>query len=74
MMIPKKVHITWKTKDILESDHPLVTCGIGRLYQMNLDWTFEVSDDADIDNYLKAFLPSADFDLTLETSFFNTFS
>ena len=63
MMIPKKVHITWKTKDILESDHPLVTHGIGRLHQMNPDWTFEVSDDADIDNYLKAFLPSADFNL-----------
>ena len=30
---------------------------------MNPDWTFEVSDDADIDNYLEAFLPSADFNL-----------
>lgn len=62
-MIPKIVHLSWKTKDILDSDHPLITRGVGRLRNMNTDWTFVVSDDSDVDNYLKENLTTKGYQL-----------
>jgi hypothetical protein len=61
-MIPKLVHLSWKTKDILESNHPLITNGIGRLQQMNPNWKFVVSDDSDIEEYLKNNLTSKGYE------------
>ena len=62
-MIPKLVHLSWKTKDILEDNHPLITNGVGRLQQMNPDWKFVVSDDDDIEQYLKNNLTSKGYEL-----------
>lgn len=52
-MIPKKVHLSWKTKDLLESTSPLVTEGVKRLVELNPDWEVTIYDDADVDQYLK---------------------
>jgi hypothetical protein len=52
-MIPKKVHLSWKTKDLLKSDSPLVMEGVKRLVELNPDWQVIIHDDADVDGYLK---------------------
>lgn len=52
MAIPKKIHITWKDKNILDSDSFLVRNGIKKLVSMNKGWQVEISDDNDVENYL----------------------
>ena len=52
-MIPKKIHLSWKTKDLLDSDSVLVTEGVKRLKELNPDWELTIHDDADVDQYLK---------------------
>ena len=37
-MIPKIVHLTWKTKDILDSDSLIIVNGARKLVDMNPDW------------------------------------
>jgi hypothetical protein len=34
-MIPKKVHLSWKTKDLLDSESPLITEGVKKLIELN---------------------------------------
>lgn len=52
MPIPKKIHISWKNKDILNSNSFLIENGIKNLIKLNNDWEIEISDDTDVDNYL----------------------
>lgn len=52
-MIPKIIHLSWKTKDLLKSESPLVTEGVKRLIELNPDWQVTIHDDADVDEYLK---------------------
>src|SRR6056300_1250593 len=61
-MIPKIVHVTWKTKDILQSNSSLIQNGLKKLVELNPDWEVRVYDDSDIDTYLQQNL-SADYDL-----------
>jgi len=62
-MIPKIVHLTWKTKDILSSTSPLILNGIAKLKELNPDWNITVYTDEEIDNYLKYYLEPIDFNL-----------
>jgi mannosyltransferase OCH1-like enzyme len=62
-MIPKIVHLTWKTKDILSSTSPLILNGIAKLKELNPDWKITIYTDDEIDNYLKYFLEPVDYDL-----------
>jgi hypothetical protein len=52
-MIPKKVHLSWKTKDLLDSKSPLVVHGVKRLVELNPDWEVTIYDDQEVDDYLK---------------------
>ena len=52
-MIPKKIHLSWKTKDLLDSDSVLVTEGVKRLKELNPDWELTIHDDADVERFLK---------------------
>jgi hypothetical protein len=52
-MIPKKVHLSWKTKDLLDSKRPLVVHGVKRLVDLNPDWEVTIYDDQEVDDYLK---------------------
>ena len=52
-MIPKKVHITWKTKDLLQSESPIVTEGIKKLIELNPEWEVTIYDDEEVDTYLQ---------------------
>ena len=52
-MIPKKVHITWKTKDLLQSESPIVTEGVKKLIDLNPEWEVTIYDDEEVDTYLQ---------------------
>ena len=62
-MIPKKVHLSWKTKDLLKSKSPLVVHGIKRLVELNRDWEVTIYDDQEVDHYLKTQLESQVYNL-----------
>ena len=53
-MIPKKVHLSWKTKDLLDSGSPLVQEGMKKLVELNPDWDVQISTDDEVDGYLQA--------------------
>lgn len=59
--IPKIIHITWKSKDILEIDHIFPRNCIQKLVNLAEGWTPIISDDTDVDNYLKDNLSVADY-------------
>lgn len=61
MYIPKNIHISWNDKNIINSDLSMITNGLKKLIELNKDWTVTVSDDRDIDNYLKNNLDSKDY-------------
>ena len=61
--IEKKIHISWKNKDIINKDFTLVKNGIKNLRDMNPEYEFTISDDYDVDQYLKSKLSSDDYDL-----------
>ena len=56
-MIPKIIHISWKTKHfLLTSQNPLVLNGVKQLRDRNPTWDFQISDDDDVNEYLKTHL------------------
>jgi hypothetical protein len=61
VIIPHKIHISWKTKDLLQSESRFVGNCIGRLVQLSPNWTVEISDDGDLDDYLRIKLDSSDY-------------
>lgn len=48
--------MSWKNKDIFDSDFPLILNGIANVKRLNPEYTLELSDDADVDQYLKSML------------------
>lgn len=67
-MIPKKVHLSWKSKDLLQDDNPLIKNGVKQIIALNLDWEVTISDDEEIIRYLKDNLQSSDWNLLENTS------
>lgn len=63
MSIPKKAHLVWNHKNVINSNHPLITNGIRKLISLNPDWNVTVYDDHDIDEYLKSILDNSDYNL-----------
>lgn len=61
--IPKVIHITWKTKDILEKKHVFVQNCIQKLVELADGWSPIISDDSDVDDYLSENLSSLDYKL-----------
>ena len=61
--IEKKIHVTWKNKDILDLDFNIIKNGIYKLKHLNPDYSFEISDDKDVDLYLEKKLSPYDFQL-----------
>lgn len=60
-MIPKKIHLAWKTKNFLDTLLNIVQHGARSLKDLNPSWVFEISDDADIELYLQQNLAVADY-------------
>ncbi len=59
--IPRLVHVSWKNKNALNSDYPIILNGIANIVRLNPDWHLEISDDADVEHYLETHLSSQDY-------------
>ena len=60
-LIPKIIHITWKTKDIENCDIEMLRLGFLTMKSLNPDWEVVVSDDEDLDNYLSRSMSAFDY-------------
>jgi mannosyltransferase OCH1-like enzyme len=63
MLIPKIIHTSWKSKDLLDSDSILVSNGIARLVNLNPNWQFNIYVDEEIDQYLFENLDKTEYSL-----------
>ncbi len=52
-MVPKHVHMTWPTKEIVNSQAVLVNLGLRKLIDLNPDWTVTIHEDAEVNDYLE---------------------
>ena len=59
--IPKIIHISWKNKNIIGNQSPVILNGITNLKKINPDYKLEISDDNDVENYLKSKLKKWDY-------------
>ena len=62
-MIPKIVHMSWKTRDVVNSQAELIQNGLKNLIELNPDWRIEISTDEEVDAYLKTALSPEDYKL-----------
>ena len=62
-MIPKKIHISWKTEKIFDSKCFMVEHGLKNLIKLNSDWEVCFSDDVAVDNYLRENISGEDYGL-----------
>ena len=51
--IPKQIHLSWVDKKILDSNCELIKKGVKKLQTLNPDWDIEVSDDEDINKFIR---------------------
>jgi hypothetical protein len=51
-MIPKVVHFSWVSEDILKSDHQFPKNTIQKMIELSLGWEFRYNSDEDIDQFL----------------------
>lgn len=51
--IPKKIHLSWKNKNVLDSNYSLIKKGAKNLELLNPDWDIEVNDDEDVNRYIR---------------------
>ncbi len=51
--IPKIINFTWKDKNIKDNNHPMITNGLRKMIDLNPEWDVVISDDEDVEDYLK---------------------
>ena len=61
--IEKKIHISWKSQDILNLNFNIIKYGIKQLKNLNTDYKFEISNDNDIEQYIKNKISLQDYNL-----------
>src|SRR5210317_1940061 len=59
--IPKIIHVSWKTKNILNDKSPVILNGLVNLKKINPNYKLEISDDNDVEIYLKSRLKKWDY-------------
>jgi len=59
--IPKIIHVSWKTKNILDNKSPVILNGLANLKKLNPNYKLEISDDNDVELYLKNNLKKWDY-------------
>ena len=59
--IPKIIHVSWKTKNILGDRSPIILNGLANLKKINPDYKLEISDDSDVEVYLRKNLSKWDY-------------
>jgi len=60
-MIPKVIHLSWKTKDFWDSQNPLFLNGMKNLKEQNLEYIIQVSDDNDVNDYIQSCISNEDW-------------
>jgi hypothetical protein len=65
LLIPKIVHATWKNKDVIHSDSIFYKNCLGNIAELSPDWDIQISDDQDVEDYLRNNLDKNDYDLLL---------
>lgn len=61
--IEKKIHMSWKNKDIFCCSYNIIQHGIKKLRDLNSDYVLTIHDDNDVDVYLKNQLSEEDYTL-----------
>ncbi|MEE9372261.1 MAG: glycosyltransferase [Saprospiraceae bacterium] len=64
--IEKNIHIAWKNKNILNKDYNIIKYGILQLKELNPEYKFEISNDEEIDSYIREHVGSEDYKLIKE--------
>ena len=62
-IIPKQVFLSWKTKDIINSNLDIIIHGVGSFIDLNPDWVVTVYGDEEVDGYLRDTLDLKDYKL-----------
>lgn len=62
-MIPKIAHISWDDKDVINNPSPLIVHGLKNFHALNPDWTIQISNTQEVDQYLQAALGARDWAL-----------
>jgi hypothetical protein len=62
-MIPKIIHLSWKSKDVVNSKSDLITNGLKNLIELNPDWDVQISTDDEVNQYLKTNLSEQHYKL-----------
>ena len=60
-MIPKKIHLTWKTRDLMNIKNEFLDKTVNGFVNYSPNWEIEVSDDSDVDSYLRKYLSKNDY-------------
>lgn len=68
-MIPKVAHLVWNHKEVLYSQHPLITNGLHSLIRLNPDWKVTVYIPSEIESDLRNILSIEDYDLVKNRHF-----
>ena len=63
--IPHTIHLTWKDNDVLSkhNDTSYIRNGVQRLIDLNPGWRWHISNDDEVDSYIRAKLDPADYAL-----------
>lgn len=62
-MIPKIVHMSWKSKDVVKDESELIKNGLHNLINLNPDWDIQISTDEEVDLFLREALSPSDYEL-----------
>jgi hypothetical protein len=63
LLIPKVVHATWKTKDVIHDDSLFFKNCLGNIAALSPSWDIQISDDNDVEEYLRNNLDKSDYNL-----------
>jgi hypothetical protein len=61
--IEKKIHVTWKNKDILDLSYNIIKHGILKLKELNPEYSFEISDNDNVEEYIMKHISEDDYKL-----------
>jgi hypothetical protein len=59
--IPKIIHISWKSKEVLNSQNPMILNGIGNMKNINPEYDLQISNDSDVEDYIKSKIEESDY-------------
>ena len=64
--IEKKIHMTWKRKDIFDEPFHMIQQGVVKMKTLNPEYMLELSDDADVEQYIRDHISPEDYNTIRE--------